>query len=94
MGTKNKKTEIEGPGTVIDRIPTNDLRHQINEAITQISSIRNLLYFISENDQMLGDMFDAKLMPHTDRLTQIAITLGEIYGYTVADDLLSQREVR
>lgn len=94
MATKSKKIEIEDQVTATDRMETIDLRSRIEKAISDVSSIRELLYEISENDQMLGDMFDVKLMPQTDKLTQIALTLGEIYGYTVADDLLSQKRVR
>ncbi len=94
MGTNNKRNGLDNQETELDRMVTIDLRSRIEKAISEVSSIRGLLYDISENDQMLGDMFDVKLMPQVDQLTQIGLTLGEIYGYTVADDLLSQREVR
>ena len=94
MNTKNKKNEAEEKVTATDRIETIDLRSRIEKAISDVSSIRSLLYDISENDQMLGDMFDRKLMPQVDQLTQIGLTLGEIYGYTVADDLLENRDIK
>ena len=94
MATKSKTREFEGERSMSDRLETIDLRSKIEKGISQVSEVRELLYYISENDQMLGDMFDRKMIPQVDQLTQIGLTLGEIYGYTVADDLLESRDMR
>lgn len=70
----------------------NDLRPQLLAAMEKLRAVRSLCDEIHENDNY-GHHFDNKLSMHLDELTQISLTLGAIYGYTLADDVLENREV-
>lgn len=75
---KSEKKQLQG----------NVLRPELEKAINQIANVRELFNQIHEDD-ILGEYFEKKLPFQMDQLTQIALTLGEIQGYTLANDILN-----
>lgn len=71
-----------------NQLQGNVLRPELEKAINQIAYIKELYNRIFEDDT-LGEYFENKLPLQMDQLTQIALTLGEIQGYTLANDILN-----
>lgn len=65
------------------------LRYEIEDAVNYIAKVRSLYNTLHEHE-IYGEYFDKKLSSQVDQLTQIALTLGEVYGYSMANERLNK----
>ena len=71
----------------------NDLRTKLMEAMQQTASAREILKEMHKDD-VYGQYFEDDLIQHIDQLTKISLSLGKMYGYVLADDILEERIIQ
>lgn len=67
------------------------IRSSIMEAMQTVANVRSLLDSLNKHD-VYGEYFQSKIPEQIDQLTVITVTLGEIYGYSLANETLNQTE--